>query len=139
MINGMPIFLSLLEKLFQKDYAAIKKSNYRLIIFTLKRFVRLLSFCHTFGVRLASVCYPFASLSFCYPFAIRSGFSPPVMSSKNHNALQWVQSGSPLSDYRQQTSAGEIMKIPCINGTDIYMRRNVLINFNTLAFRPVLC
>ena len=52
------------EKLiFQEDYATIKESNRIRNIFPLKRYVLLLSLCHSFPIRLP----------FCDP--IRSGFS----------------------------------------------------------------
>ena len=61
----------MLEKSFQEDYTATKKSNHLQIVFPLKKFVLLLSYCHPLGIRLLSFCDPIL----CYPFANRSGFS----------------------------------------------------------------
>ena len=64
--NQILIFPRILEKLFQGDFAAKKKSNYLRINFPLKRFELPVSF----AVRFESVCY-----SSSHPSAIRSGFS----------------------------------------------------------------
>ena len=66
--NQILIFPRILEKLFQGDFAAKKKSNYLRINFPLKRFELPVSF----AVRFESVCYSssisFAIPSFCHPF-----------------------------------------------------------------------